>query len=45
MITEIYMEKPIEKVIEIPVEKVIEVPIEKILEKPVYIEKVKEVPV
>ena len=43
--TEIYKERPIEKIIEIPVQKVVEIPIEKTIEKPIYIDRIREIPI
>lgn len=45
VITEIYVEKPIEKVVEVPVEKIVNVPVEKVIEKPVKVDIIKKVPV
>lgn len=38
----VYVDKPIEKIVEVPVERIVEVPIERIIEKPV--ERIIEVP-
>jgi hypothetical protein len=43
-ITEVVVERPIEKIVEIPIEQIIEIPVEKIIEKPVEIQKFVEVP-